>query len=172
LVDYESKRYASILAKFKELGGCNEIEWNTTNIEKKLVEMGLEDMYMDMETCIRRRLRLSMVKRESPKGESDSRRSRRVTPFEFPITDELMSVGSDLTKAQEEELLDQIENMRGLKTESPHSPTAMDLSFHESMSRSSRERESARVARQECDKLLRATPQPEHGYYSDARTAG
>ncbi len=163
----EESRYQLIHSKFKELGGCREIDFNATNIEMMLVELGVEEPYfIDGDAKVRRRKR--------PRNGSE-------------VNDERMSVSSthtaEYSQEQKDEILSQIDS-RDVKAEppSPSPENELDMEWNNNSHHTVQgggaagrdvdhqgHHHSARVAMQACDKILRAAGPPGHQYYHDPR---
>jgi len=93
--------YVQLAARFNEVSGV-ALSFNAANIEAKLVEMRLEDMYMDPETKIRPRKRFAggSKKRSRPNAAEVDAELDNIEPLH-------------MTEERHEELLDQIISTRG-----------------------------------------------------------
>ena len=90
----ESERYSTMLREFIELGGSRNLLLSSTDIEVKVVDMGLEDnMYMDesREVDIRRRRKLiaRTKRRRNSKHDQKSDGSADSGPSDPSTIDEL-----------------------------------------------------------------------------------
>jgi hypothetical protein len=146
--------YRFIKVKFEEMGGgqsVGDLGLSPGDIEAKLVEMGLEDYYLDMDTYIRRRKRVTGApgRRSAGKGEPGM-------PNDCQAGDEVAST----TPYNPDEVLDQIDSRTGSFGGSTAGGGDSSLVFHGEPMRWSADIEnqttgSERVARQACEELMR-----------------
>ncbi|PKS09944.1 hypothetical protein jhhlp_004567 [Lomentospora prolificans] len=96
----EKERYQRIATKFNERGGGANLGFNANNIECKLVEMGLEDIWINPDTKIRPRRRPARERGgRVTKVELELQRQQYMHPF--PV---------ELTNSQREELYKQVDS--------------------------------------------------------------
>lgn len=98
----EKERYQRIAGKFNERGGGANLGFNANNIECKLVEMGLEDLWLNPDTKARSRRR--------PAKERGGRAASGRIEFEVRRQQQPMhSFTTEMTDAQREELYRQVD---------------------------------------------------------------
>jgi hypothetical protein len=96
----EADRYNRLSAMFNETRGRHTITLNSANIEARLVSLGLESLYINPETKIRERRRVGGTKK---RGRQDT--VEEVDMRSIPT--------ANLTEQQQDNLMNQIEMVRG-----------------------------------------------------------
>jgi hypothetical protein len=154
--DQEDK-YNRIAAMFNDARGRGALHFNAANIEAKLVELGLEDIYMDPETKIRPRKRL---------GTTGKKRSRANAAEAEAQMNDIQPL--HLTDEEHEELMEQIGMARGSQQMLHHDSADDDDDDAntgiygggggpEGLAGSAAEKglQSERVARQACQEMIK-----------------
>ncbi|KAI1324763.1 hypothetical protein F5Y16DRAFT_379869 [Xylariaceae sp. FL0255] len=160
VLEYEQRRYNEIKKIMKENGGCRVWDWNTGNIARRLVELDIEVLDDTESTSKLRRKRKSTVRKKTG-GESWQ-----------PTTNGIhFESARRLTEAEEVHIRDEY----GFKQEhmTPEADDTHAMLQNLPIPRNNANNQSARVARQACDQMLRhntlydnTVPSNAHGHYT------
>ncbi|KAM0329361.1 hypothetical protein ACHAQA_004667 [Verticillium albo-atrum] len=171
----EQQYYRQVHMKFKELGGNPQADFNVGNIEMRMVELGLSNVWMeawkgDAKTNTRRRRKLNERQRGSAAPRDDDRRRHHIPPSasssfaqSYPTRDDMSSTASPfgtmgLSPEERELVLNEID-ARAYKLE-PESPNAFEEEEEDEsmgMGHPSAVHHSERVAKQACGEMMRGS---------------
>ncbi|KAI1267784.1 hypothetical protein F5Y18DRAFT_424920 [Xylariaceae sp. FL1019] len=155
-LEYEERKYAEIQKIMQEKGGCRAWEWKPSNIAKRLVELGIDELDDSQPPKIQRRRNKSTVRKKSEQeaysGTSHSlkflQQPRRLTEEQ---ADRYLNAGFDdgfACKAEPDSETEEIENGVDRPVECRNMIERYSNGDHQSL----------RVAKQACAQMARESP--------------